>query len=209
MTETDRQRVAAMPAFEWGDELPRLPGRTIDLRWLTQRDAPALLTVFGDPEVTEYWSSPALPELADAAQLVTDVHDLFGARTLFEWGICSRETDEVVGTCSLLNVDRGHRRAELGFALARRAWGRGLAAEAVGLLIEFSFEVLDLHRLEADVDPRNERSLRLLERQGFRREGFLRERWHHLGEVHDALFLGLLRREWTGSSAAGTEVAPR
>ena len=75
-----------------------------------------------------------------------------------------------------------------------------MATEAVELLLGFAFERLGLHRLEADADPQNVGSLRVLERQGFRREGYLRERWHTLGQVQDAVFLGLLRREWKGSS---------
>jgi RimJ/RimL family protein N-acetyltransferase len=77
-----------------------------------------------------------------------------------------------------------------------------LATEAVQLLLDFAFGTLGLHRIEADADPRNERSLRLLERQGFRREGYLRERWHHNGEIQDAIFLGLIRSEWRGGGVA-------
>jgi RimJ/RimL family protein N-acetyltransferase len=55
---------------------------------------------------------------------------------------------------------------------------------------------MGLRRLEADVDPRNTASIHTLERLGFQREGFLRERWQVNGEIQDALFYGLLRREW-------------
>ncbi|HEX2165116.1 MAG TPA: GNAT family protein, partial [Thermoanaerobaculia bacterium] len=60
----------------------------------------------------------------------------------------------------------------------------------------FAFGPLALHRLEADVDPRNERSLKALERLGFRREGLLRERYFVAGEIQDSVMLGLLAREW-------------
>jgi ribosomal-protein-alanine N-acetyltransferase len=189
-------------SFEWGHELPALPGRRVGLRWLTGQDAPDILTIFGDPEVMKFWSSPPLLNLAEATELIEEIHHLFCSRDLFQWGICLQETNEILGTCTLFHVDRTHRRAEVGIALGTRVWGRGFATEALGLLLGFSFEALDLHRLEADVDPRNERSLRLFERQGFRREGYLRERWHHLGKIHDAIFLGLIRREWSGEGAA-------
>jgi len=93
-------------------------------------------------------------------------------------------------------VQADHERAEIGFAVARSQWGRGLASEAVAELIAFAFERLQLHRLEADTEPRNERSLRLLERLGFRREGHLRERYYVDGERQDTVLLGLLRTEW-------------
>ena len=72
-------------------------------------------------------------------------------------------------------------------------------AEVLPALIHFAFDTLDLHRLEADVDPRNTRSIRLLEGTGFRREGLMRERYHLNGELQDAVLYGRLRREWRGS----------
>jgi len=68
--------------------------------------------------------------------------------------------------------------------------------EALQALLTYAFEVLDLRRIEADVDPRNTASIQILERLGFQREGFLRERWEVNGEIQDALFYGLIRREW-------------
>jgi ribosomal-protein-alanine N-acetyltransferase len=191
-----------MDAFEWGDKLPTLTGPRVNLRWLSHEDAPALFKIFGDPEVMRFWSSPPLKDLAGAAKLVDEIHELFKARRLYQWGVYRRDGDTVFGTCTLFNVDPVHRRAEVGFAIARDAWGQGFVTEALRLLIRFSFETLAMHRLEADADPENVRSLRLLERQGFRREGYLRERWHHLGRVHDAVFLGLLAKDWLPSAKA-------
>jgi RimJ/RimL family protein N-acetyltransferase len=68
--------------------------------------------------------------------------------------------------------------------------------EAVGELLRFAFEELGLHRIEADVDPRNVASIRLLERVGFCLEGRMRERWIVGDEINDTAFYGLLRREW-------------
>jgi len=190
-----------MAGYEWGETLPTLSASRLDLRWLTREDAPALLAIFGDDDVMKFWSSPPLVDTPAATALVDEIHRFFAAKELFQWGICPRETNQVIGTCTLLNIDLTHRRAELGIALARPAWGHGYATEALELLIGFAFRTLDLHRLEADIDPDNGRSLRLFECQGFVREGHLRERWHHLGELRDTILLGLLRREWPGPGA--------
>jgi RimJ/RimL family protein N-acetyltransferase len=71
--------------------------------------------------------------------------------------------------------------------------------EALSLLFAFAFDDLSLRRLEAEVDPRNLASDRLLLRLGFTREGVLRERWVTKGEVKDANIYGLLRHEWLPS----------
>ena len=71
--------------------------------------------------------------------------------------------------------------------------------EALPVLVNHAFGSLDLRRLEADVDPRNERSIRVLDRLGFQREGFQRQRYLINGEVQDAVIYGLLNSEWPAS----------
>ena len=183
---------------DWGDALPRLQARRLSLRPLTSNDVPDLYEIFSDPEVTRYWSSPPYTEMAQAEALLAEIEESFLQRTLFQWGV-EREADgKVVGTVTLWQLDIGNRRGESGFALGREAWGQGLMTEALGALFAFCFGVLGLHRLEADVEPANERSLALLERLGFRREGVLRERWFTYGEWQDSVMLGLLAEEWGG-----------
>ena len=183
--------------------LPTLDGERVRLRWLTERDVPALFAVFGDPAVTRYWSTPALPDEAAAAGLLADIHARFHARTSFQWGIARRDDDVVVGTVSLYRPDFAHRRSEIGFALGRDHWGRGYASDAIRLAIGYAFDVLRFRRIEADVDPRNDASLRALERAGFRREGYLRERYEVDGEIQDSVYLGLLRAEWEPRRSEG------
>lgn len=178
------------------DRLPTIETKRLRLRWLSSGDVHALSLIFGDPEVCRYWSRPALPDRAAAEALLDEISGLFAERSLFQWGIADRETDAVMGTCTLAALSHEHRRAEVGFALARPKWGLGYMTEALPALIHFAFETLALHRLEADVDPRNARSIRALEREGFEREGYLRERYRVNGELQHAVLYGLLRNDW-------------
>lgn len=174
-------------------ELPTIGTERLVLRPVTAADVPGLLAIFGDPEVCRYWSHAPLAALADAARLQQHIVDSFASRSLFQWAITERVSGAMVGTCTLASLSAEHRRAEVGFALARAAWGRGYMRETLPVLLAYGFEVLGLHRIEADVDPRNAASIALLEGAGFRREGYLRERYHVGGEVQDALLYGLLR----------------
>jgi len=195
--------IAAVPP----DCLPTLDAYRVRLRWIERRDLADLFALFADPEVTRFWPWPALVTPAQAETLIGDIRAGFEARRLLQWGVARREDDRLIGTCMLASLDRRHRRAELGFALTRPEWGRGLMLEAVARLLNFAFGSLGLARLEADVDPRNFASLRLLERLGFRREGLLRERWRVAGEVQDSVLLGLLAREHPAGSARPTTPA--
>lgn len=178
--------------------LPTLQGERVRLRWLTEDDLDALFTIFSDPAVTRFWSALPITRRGEARRLLLDARREYRERTLFEWGMAMNDTDEVVGTVTLFNFDVENRRAELGFALARRHWGRGLMREGLDLVVGLCFGPLGLRRLEADVDPLNAASLKLLESLGFRREGLMRERWNVGGELQDGVLLGLLAREWAG-----------
>lgn len=182
--------------FAWAEVLPTLAGPRVLLRPLREADADDVWTIFSDADVMQYRDGERMISMHDAARYIAEVQEAFRRRELFEWGIAERGTDRVIGTSTLLHLNPTHRRGELGFALGRAHWNMGLATEAVSTLIAFAFGELGLRRLEADADPRNARSLRLLQRLGFEREGYLRERYVTNGDPQDALMFGLLRSEW-------------
>ncbi len=184
-----------MPMIE-GDKLPTLTSPRVALRWLEDSDLPALFEIFSDQEVMRYWSSPRWTDQAEGLKMVERIRRCFAEGSLYQWGVALRSDDGIIGTCTLADVDAQNRRAEIGFILRRDHWGQGDMSEATSTLLRFAFEELGLHRVEAGVDPRNEASIRLLERLGFQREGYLRERWHVGEEINDTVFYGLLRSEW-------------
>jgi RimJ/RimL family protein N-acetyltransferase len=176
--------------------LPRLETPRLKLRTLTDADLPSLFSIFSDPEAMRYWSRPAMTDVAEAEALLSEIQRHAEEETLFQWGIARREDDLVIGTCTLFRIDREHRRGELGYILRRDHWGRGLAHEALTALVGHAFGAMGLHRLEADIDPRNAGSIRSVERLGFKPEGRLRERYFVAGEIQDSLIYGLLAPEW-------------
>ncbi len=188
-------RTVAAPSAGVPSPVP-LTGRRVALRAITADDAPALFELFSDREVTRYWSRPPFTHLAQARKLVRDIHAGYRSGELVQWGVTLRGADELVGTCTLLHFARASRRAEVGYALARGFWGQGLMRDALGTLVNHAFTALDCHRLEADIDPANAASARILEALGFVREGHLRERWIVGDVVSDSYVYGLLRREW-------------
>jgi RimJ/RimL family protein N-acetyltransferase len=178
------------------NELPTIAATRVCLRQVTIADTDALYRVFSHPEVMRYWGAPPLADRNAAMTLVEEIREGFERRTILKWGLALTTSNDLIGTVTLFNLNLDNGRAEIGYGLGREYWRNGYMNEALRALIKYCFEVLDLRRLEADVDPRNESSIRTVERLGFRREGYLRERWHVNGEIQDSLFFGLLRHEW-------------
>ncbi len=185
-----------MTAEIFGDALPVLETPRLRLRQVREGDDARLLAIFGDPEAMRYWSSEPFDGMAAATAYRRGIERGFRDRTLFQWGVAARDDDRLIGTVTIHGWDPTHRRAELGYMLDRHEWGRGLASEAVGAVLGFAFGPMELHRVEADVDPENEASMRLLERLGFAREGYLRERWFTYGEWRDSVLFGLLASDF-------------
>jgi RimJ/RimL family protein N-acetyltransferase len=175
--------------------LPTLEAERLRLRALSERDVAEVYELYADREAVRFGYAPPMESLADAGRLIDQTLELARERTLFHFGVADRERDRIIGHATLFRWDREQRRAELGYSIRRDLWGRGLGTEAVSTLIAFAFETLGLRRIEADADPRNTASIRVLEKLGFAREGLLRERWEIDGEIQDAIVFGLLRRD--------------
>ena len=179
--------------------VPRLEGQRLVLRAPDEHDVDRLYALFSDPAVMRYWSRPPMTERSEAEALLARWLDGIATHEALTWVLASPEANAAIGTCTLFRFEPRHRRAEIGYSLRSELWGRGLAREALTLLLDWAFPTLGLHRIEADVDPRNDGSRRLLLRLGFRSEGLLRERYFVGDEISDTELFGLLASEWPAS----------
>ncbi|HXZ49917.1 MAG TPA: GNAT family N-acetyltransferase [Usitatibacter sp.] len=168
----------------------------VRLRPLEARDAPALYTTYADPETSRYLSRPPMTGLGEAEALLARAQAGREEGHGLQLAIERIGDGAFLGVCLLFHIHAESARAEIGYTLAREHWSRGYMAEALPALVGYAFGPLGLNRLEADIDPRNAASARVLERLGFSREGLLRERWIVAGEASDSAIYGLLRREW-------------
>lgn len=191
MTSTDQSGVPVL-------ETPRLR-----LRAYRAADAEAMFAIYSDPRVMRYWSFPPWVEQAQASAYVERALAGMDSGEIFPWAIADRDSDRLIGAVTLFSLHAEQLRAEIGYSLSPDYQGRGLAAEALRAALTHAFDQLGLVRLEADIDPRNEPSWRLLERLGFQREGLLRKRWRVNGEVCDTAFYGLLAEDFVAAARHG------
>jgi RimJ/RimL family protein N-acetyltransferase len=180
-------------------DLPVIEGDRVRLRPLRRTDAGALFTLYGDPAVCRFWSFASWTDPGQAEAWL-DERMSWRPPSTFGWALADRGDDSLVGTASLFALSGPNRRAELGYSLLPSRQGQGLAREGVGLALAFAFGRLDLERVEADVDPRNQPSWRLLEHFGFQREGLLRHRWRVGDEFADSWIYGLLRNDYRSTA---------
>ncbi|HEY2927203.1 GNAT family N-acetyltransferase [Piscinibacter sp.] len=178
---------------------PPLHSDRLIVRVVEERDLPALLEIHAVDDVTRFLPYATWQTLADAQAWYERAMRHHADGSALQFVVEATGSGVVVGTCLLFRFDSASARAEIGYVLGQRHWGCGYMREALASLLAFAFNELSLRRIEAEVDPRNAASDRLLRRLGFTHEGLLRQRWVMKGEVKDANVYGLLRHEWSSA----------
>ena len=175
------------------------------VRPVVESDLPALLEVNASDEVTALLPYATWTSMADAEAWLQRMRGIEATGLALQFVAALKPTDKAIGTCLLFRLEEKSARAELGYALGRAFWGQGLMREALEALVGHAFDHMGLRRLEAEIDPRNVSSARLIRRLGFTQEGLLRQRWVSKGEAIDVEIHGLLQSEWPGRRSRADE----
>src|SRR5262249_53665307 len=143
------------------------------------------------------YNSEPLKSLEEAALFIEQRRREYAEHRSMEWAVLERQSGRVIGLCGFGSWSERSGWVVIGYDLQRDRWGPGLANESARRIIAFAFEEMFAHRIEASTISDNIRSVRLLERLGFRREGVRRERsLEDDGRHHDSVLYGLLRDEF-------------
>jgi [ribosomal protein S5]-alanine N-acetyltransferase len=183
-----------------GSDPPRLElpliGRRLLLRGPQPADASAITHAFQDRRVTRPIHLPAGYSIRDARKFIDGSNQGLEEGSKYNLFITLRSGGELIGGCGLDQIRFDHRNAHVGYWIAHPHWGNGYASEAASLLISAAFRELGLHRIHTGVFPFNHRSVRVLRRLGFRREGRAREDRVVDRRYLDLILFGLLRQEF-------------
>lgn len=178
------------------------------LRRFTKDDAGFVLKQFSEPRVCEYLvDEDPMTEPSQAAALIEWYLDPRRDNAC-RWVLALKSSLTAIGTCGYHNWSQRNRSAEIGYDLSPEFWRQGFMNEALAMVISYGFEAMDLNRIQAFVHVRNQPSLRLLSRLGFKSEGIIREKYLCRGEYHDHFCLSLLRREGQAGGGSHFGVAP-
>ena len=112
------------------------------------------------------------------------------------WGITLKDSDSLIGNVAFWRIEKEHYRAEIGYVLHPDYWRKGIMSEVLQTVLKFGFETLKFHSIEANVNPENAASIRLLEKQGFVREGYFRENYYYRGQFLDSAIYSLLEKDF-------------
>ncbi len=180
---------------------PTLTTERLRLRRFRHDDASAMMALFSSPEVLRFLNQSPTDTPEKAIGLIDWLNDTFDQQESVQWAITLPETDQLIGTCGNYAWERDNRHIDIGYHILPSHWGQGYATEAAHAVIQWSFDNLDVHRIQADCTEGNIASERVMLKCGFQLEGIWREScWEH-GRFVNIKQFGLLRREYNQRKA--------
>jgi [ribosomal protein S5]-alanine N-acetyltransferase len=187
---------------------PELVTDRLILRQVRIEDAEALFSLRSDAALMKYIGRPIASSIDDAVKLIDVILDLQQKNDGITWAICLKETPQVLmGTVGYWRMQKEHYRAEIGYLLHGSLHGKGVMMEAIKSVLDFGFNIMQLHSVEAVVDPANAASIGLLQKTGFVREAFFRENFFFDGRFQDTAVYSLLAPVTAAQAANRTEPA--
>lgn len=179
----------------WRKALPVMTGTMVTLRELRLSDAPSLLAMLATEEVARFISPP--PTTVDGFErFIAWTHRERAAGSYVCFGVVPHGTDTAIGIFQLRQLEPGFATAEWGFAMGSAFWGTGMFADAAKMTVDFAFEGIGAHRLEARAAVANGRGNGALRKIGASQEGILRKSFLRDGEYLDQTLWTILDEDW-------------
>ena len=158
------------------DQFPIIQTERLLLRQIQLKDAVEIMHMRQNKRVNQFITRDRMSGIEAAEELVKKTADAFESKAGIGWAGILRDGSDIIGTCGFNRIDYPNNRAEIGGELSVDYWGKNIAVEAVKAIIDFGFEQMNLHAIEAFVSPGNRGAIYLLESLGFEKEAHFKDR---------------------------------
>ena len=171
---------------------PNLSTQRLLLRQLTIGDEKEIRVLRSDERILKYLIINKCNSLDEARQFIEKINNGIKANEWIYWAIIQETDKKLIGTFCIWHISEENSRAEIGYALHPDWQGKGIMKEAMDAVLEYGFKEMKLHSIEANVDPDNQPSIKLLEKKGFIKEAHFKENVFFNGSFLDSAIYSLL-----------------
>ncbi len=171
---------------------PSLSTDRLILRRMSEEDDEEIFFLRSDKEMLQFLDRDPAKSIDEARQWINMINEGIDNNQYIAWAVALNNDPKLIGTITFWNIQKEHYRAEIGYALHTQFRGRGLMQEAMTAVLDYGFNTLNIHSVEANVNPGNAASIKLLERNGFVREAYHRENYYYNGHFLDSAIYSLI-----------------
>lgn len=176
--------------------MPTLETQRLILRRIVMRDAKDIFAYSQDPEVARHVLWSAQKDMSEARDYCRFMMKRYRCDQPSSWGIIEKKTNRLVGTIGYMDYNEDNASVEVGYSLAHWLWNGGYMTEALRRVIVYTFEAMDVNRIEAQHELSNPASGRVMEKCGMRKEGELRQRLYNKGRFVDVALYAILKEDY-------------
>lgn len=177
-------------------DFPDLESDRLLLRKPNIKYAPDLQSIRSNEEVMRYMDSDKHTTIEESEKFILENLKTYEMKNGLFWSLIEKSSNNFIGDFSFWRIDRKNSRAEIGYTLKPEYWGKGYMKEAMIRIINFGFNELNLHSLEANINPENENSRAILKKLGFKKEAYFRENYFYNGQYLDSEIYSLLKADF-------------
>lgn len=167
------------------DSFPIIKTERLTLRDIRFSDADEIFEMRSNGRVNQFIARDSMKSQQDAQLLIDRTSNAFKSQQGIGWAGILRDTNKIIGTCGFNSIDQPNLHAEIGGEMSTDYWGKNIALEAVSAIVDFGFNTLHLHSIEAKVSPGNRGAIYILESLGFKKEGHFTDRIFFNGNFYD------------------------
>ena len=176
--------------------MPTLETKRLILRRIAMRDAKDIFAYSRDAEVARHVLWSAQKDVSEARDYCRFMMKRYRNDLPSSWGIEEKSTGRLVGTIGYMDYNEDNATVEVGYSLAHWLWNGGYMTEALSRVIAYTFEAMDVNRIEAQHELDNPASGRVMEKCGMHKEGELRQRLYNKGKYVDVALYAILREDY-------------
>ena len=173
---------------------PALQSENLFLRQISLNDDQEVFELRSDPETMKFIPRPLAETIEDARKFIIDCNASIEKNEYLNWAIARKEDNKLIGMVGFFRIQPENFRGEIGYILNPNFHGKGIMKEAVDHALQYGFEILGFHSIEAVIDPRNIGSEKLLQKTGFIKEAHFKENFFYNGEFLDSVIYSRLNK---------------
>jgi ribosomal-protein-alanine N-acetyltransferase len=173
---------------------PNLQTERLLLRRVNENDANEIFALRSNPETMKYIPRPLVKSIDDALEHIAMIDAKIESNEGINWAITYKDNPKLIGIIGHYRIKPEHFRAEVGYMLLPEYNGKGIISEAIKEVVNYGFNAMKLHSIEAIIDPENFGSERVLQKCGFVKEAHLKENEFYEGRFLDTVIYSKLNK---------------
>ena len=176
------------------DPFPILETERLVLRRTVLDDAKDYFFLRSSPVAMKHICKPLHSSIDDTIQMIYKINEMINFNDGISWAVCLKSDYKMIGSVSFHKIEKEHYRAEIGYMLHPDYWQKGIVSEAVNAIINYGFNKLNFHSIEAHIDPTNIGSEKVLQKFKFEKEAYFKENYFYNGKFLDTAVFSLVNK---------------